>query len=76
MIRPSAPPGATVKLTVEHGTTPAVGTELVTPSGRRYLVAKVGGRKTLHCIVLGTSSPAGDPVLEWTWTARDKRREP
>lgn len=65
-----------MELTVEHGTAPAVGIELVTPSGWRYLVARVGGRKTLHCIVLGPSSPPGDPVLEWTWTARNKRREP
>jgi len=76
LTRPSAPPGATVKLTVEFGQAPAVGTELQTPSGRRYLVAKVGGRKTLHCVVLGPDSPPGDPVWCWTWTARNKRREP
>lgn len=75
-MRPSAPPGSTVKLTVDHGATPEIGAELRTPSGRRYLVAKVGGRKTLHCVVLSPNSPPGDPIVEWTWTARNKRREP
>lgn len=65
-----------MKLTVAHGDVPELGTELVTPSGRRYLVTKIGGRKTLHCVVLSATSPPGDPVWQWTWTARNKRREP
>ena len=74
-MRPSAPPWADVKLRVDNGVVPEVGTELVTPTGRRYQV--VGGRgKTLRCIVLPPEAPSGDPVLEWNWTARDKRREP
>jgi len=74
-MRPSAPPGALVKLRVAYGDVPPVGAEIVTPRLRRYLVTKVGG-KTLHCVVLGDGSPRGDPVISWTWTARNKRREP
>lgn len=75
-MRPSAPPGAAVKLTVAHGDVPEVGAELVTPSERRYLVTRIGGAKTLHCVVLSPTSPPGDPIICWTWTARRKRREP
>ena len=73
---PPRRPGAGVKLTVAWGDTPEVGSELRTPSGRRYLVTRIGGKKTLHCVVLGKDSPPGDPVLAWTWAARKKRREP
>jgi hypothetical protein len=75
-LRPSAPPGAAVKLKLDHGTAPEVGTELQTPSGRRYLLTRVGGRKTLHCVVLGPNTPVQGPVCSWEWTARNKRREP
>lgn len=74
-MRPSAPAWAQVKLRVDTGETPDVGAELVTPSGRRYQVIRVRG-KTLHCLVLPPEAPPGEPVLWWTWTARNKRREP
>jgi hypothetical protein len=64
-LRPSAPPGATVKLRQESGQ-PIEADDLVT----------LRRGKTLHCIVLGPNSPVQGPVLEWTWTARNKRREP
>lgn len=74
-MRPSAPPGTDVKLHVAHGDVPEFGTELVTPSGRRYQV--IGGRgKTLRCLVLAPDAPVQGPVWQWTWTARNKRREP
>lgn len=74
-MRPSAPAWAQVKLRVDVGDAPEPGTELVTPSGRRYQVIRMKGR-TLHCLVLPPEAPPGDPVLGWSWTARNKRREP
>lgn len=74
-LRAKSEPGATVKLRAETGDMPTPGTELVTPSGRRYQVTGSRG-KTLTCIVLAAGAPAGDPVWQWTWTARDKRVEP
>lgn len=75
-LRPSAPPGAEVKLRLDRGAAPEVGTELRTDSGRRYLLTRVGGSKTLHCVVLGPHTPVQGPVCLWEWTARNKRREP
>jgi hypothetical protein len=74
-MRPSAPPWADVKLRVSHGEIPEPGTELVTPTGRRYQVLSVRG-KTLHCLVLAANAAPGEPVWQWTWDARIKRREP
>lgn len=74
-MRPSAPPWADVKLRCSHGDIPEPGTELVTASGRRYQVVGVRG-KTLRCIVLPPEAEPGEPVLAWTWDARNKRREP
>lgn len=74
-MRPSAPPYADVKLRVTRGDIPEFGTELVTPTGRRYQV--IGSRgKTLRCLVLPPEAPPGYPVWQWTWDARNKRREP
>ena len=73
--RPSAPPWADVKLRVSHGDIPEPGTELVTPSGRRYQVVGVRG-KTLRCLVLPPDAAPGEPVWHGTWDARNKRREP
>lgn len=72
---PTAPPWAQVKLRVNHGEIPDIGVELRTPSGRRYQVINVRG-KTLHCIVLPPEASVDGPVIEWTWTARNKRVEP
>lgn len=63
-----------VKLHVTHGLVPAAGTELRMPSGRRYLVLKVGGRATLHCLVLPANEPPAEVVLNWFWTPRKKKR--
>ncbi len=76
LMRPSAPPWADVKLRISRGDTPEPGTELVTPSGRRYQVIGLRGKKTLHCIVLPPEATPGDPVWQWTWDAKNKRREP
>lgn len=74
-MRPSAPAWADVKLRASCGDVPEPGTELVTPSGRRYQVVGVRG-KTLRCIVLPPEAVPGSPVWAWTWDARNKRREP
>lgn len=74
-IRPSAPPWADVKLRVSHGDIPEPGTELKTPTGRRYQVLSTRG-KTLRCIVLPPDAAPGEPVWAWTWDAANKRREP
>lgn len=71
--------GALVKLRVDHGDTPPVPCVLITDSGRRYDVLGIGGRKTLHCLVMAPDAPITEdcgPVLRWTWTARNKRVEP
>lgn len=72
---PTAPYWAQVKLTVKHGEIPEIGTELRTPSGRRYQVINTRG-KTLYCLVLPPEAPVDGVVWEWTWTARNKRVEP
>lgn len=74
-MRPSAPAWADVKLRQTHGDALDPGTELVTSSGRRYQILSVRG-KTLHCIVLPPDATPGDPVVDWVWDARNKRREP
>lgn len=74
-MRPSAPAWADVKLRCTSGALPEPGTELVTPSGRRYQVLSTRG-KTLHCIVLPQDAAPGDPIWAWTWDAPNKRREP
>ena len=74
-MRPSAPAWADVKLRCTCGELPEPGTELVTPSGRRYQVIGARGR-TLRCIVLPPDAAPGSPVWAWTWDARNKRREP
>jgi len=52
---------------------PEPGTELVTPSGRRYQV--IGSRgKTIRCIVLPPGAAPGEPVGQWTLDASNKRR--
>lgn len=74
-MRPSAPAWADVKLRCTSGELPDPGTELVTPTGRRYQV--VGSRgKTLRCIVLPPEAAPGEPVWAWIWDAHNKRREP
>lgn len=71
------PVGARVKLRVEFGDPPPVPCVLLTASGRRYDV--IGSRgKTLTCIVCSPDDEIepGTPVLQWTWTAKNKRVEP
>lgn len=80
-MRPSAPAGARVTLRRESGEAPEFGTELRTPSGRRYQViggnGMAGGNgKTLQCLVLPADAPPAEVVWHWEWTARNKRREP
>ncbi len=67
-------PGDPCKLTVAFGDVPEPGTELRTPAGRRYMVLSIGGKKTLHCYVMTADEDPGDPVLEWTWAPRKKKR--
>ena len=69
-----AAPWDPVKLRVSHGPVPEPGTELKMPSGRRYLVLKVGGKATLHCIVLPATEKPAAVVWDWFWTPRKKKR--
>ncbi|MCY1167112.1 hypothetical protein D9M73_70690 [compost metagenome] len=66
-------PGDTCKLRVAFGDVPQPGTELRTPTGRRYMVLKVGGKATLHCYVMGADDPPGLAVWTWTWSPRKKK---
>lgn len=72
-----APIGTVVKLRVAFGDVPPLPSILLTPSGRRYDVINVRG-KTLHCLVMKPDAEIedGTPVIQWTWTARNKRVEP
>lgn len=74
-MRPSAPPWTDVKLRCTRGNMPEAGTELVTPTLRRYQVISVRGR-TLRCLVLPPEAPIQGPQWSWTWDAKNKRREP
>ena len=68
-MRPSAPAWADVKLRCNTGELPEPGTELVTPTGRRYQVIGARGR-TLRCIVLPPDAPVQGRVLDWQWAGR------
>lgn len=67
-------PGDTCKLTVAFGDVPNPGDELRFESGRRYMVLRIGGKKTLHCVVMYPNEPAGVRVLPWQWAPRKKKR--
>jgi hypothetical protein len=68
----AAPAGATVGMRVVSGDVPPFGSELVTMTGRRYLVVRVRGRQ-MRCLVLRPDDPPGDPVLDWFWAGRGRR---
>ncbi len=75
--RAKAPFGTVVKLRVAFGDVPPLPCILLTPSGRRYDVINIRG-KTLHCLVMKADADIeeGTPIIQWTWTARNKRVEP
>lgn len=64
-----------VKLCVAFGPVPDPGTELRMASGRRYLVLKVGGRATLHCLVLPAGEPPSEIVWEWRWAPHKSKKK-
>lgn len=66
-------PGDPCKLTVAFGPVPEPGTELRTPSGRRYMVLRIGGKKTLHCYVMAAGDEPGLVVWDWFWSPRKKK---
>lgn len=67
-------PGDLCKLTVAFGEVPNPGDELRFESGRRYLVLKIGGKKTLHCVVMFPDEEPGLRVIPWMWVTRKKKR--
>lgn len=75
--KPLAAAWTQVKLRVDYGQVPDPGDELwITdeagqPTGRRYQVLRIGGRKTLHCLVIPPDAPVGDGAqIAWRWTKR------
>lgn len=69
-----AAPWDPVRLRVSFGPVPDPGTELRMASGRRYLVLRIGGRATLHCLVLPADEPPAEIVWEWRWTPRKSKK--
>lgn len=63
------------KLRVSWGDMPEPGDVLQFARGRRYQVVKIGGAKTLHCLVLPADHklPRGTRVLPWCWAPRKRR---
>jgi hypothetical protein len=65
---------------VWHGPLPDSGDELMTTTGRRYLVVAVrmsrdGQIAALDCLVLPANEPAtAGRVFDWTWSPRRSRR--
>jgi hypothetical protein len=64
-----------VKLRVTHGPVPDPGDVLEMPSGRLYMVLRIGGTRTLHCMVLpGLEHVEPDTrILSWRWTPRKRK---
>lgn len=64
-----------VKLRVAFGDVPAPSDVLRMSTGRLYQVLRIGGIRTLHCIVLpGPEHVEADAqVWEWRWTPRARR---
>ena len=67
-------PGDPCKLRVAFGPVPQPGTELRTTAGRRYMVLRIGGKATLHCYVMTADEAPGDPLWDWFWSPRKKKR--
>lgn len=65
--------GDPVKLRVAWGDVPEPGDVLLFASGRRLMVHRIGGAKTLHCIVLGPGDEAPGRTLDWMWSPRKRR---
>ena len=64
-----------VKLRVSHGEVPNPGDVLEMATGRLYQVLRIGGTRTLHCMVLPSLEHV-DPdtrILSWQWTPRNRR---
>ena len=64
-----------VKLRVTHGAVPDPGDVLQMTSGRLYLVLRIGGTRTLHCMVLPNLDQVdpGTPIWSWQWMPRKRK---
>lgn len=64
-----------VKCRVSWGDMPEPGDVLQFNSGRRLQVLKIGGTKTLHCLVLPVDHEVepGTRVLPWCWAPRKRK---